>query len=416
MASKVPPDDAAQPKTLPAQHNKLLRKRLAIWGAVTATSVVVALGALLIAPGSERVPTASSGAMPDIPVAAAPVPPAELRVLKQASDALKQATEQATTQLANVERNTAATRAETKRLADKVNKLTSDSFRFTGRLANIEQQIDGITGSIRKEAQEAAAQAVAKAMPIKPGYSAFDSPAPIISPPATTPPKLSLLLPASRPGAPDNLTTATIKTPGTDAKPAAASGSESMAEAELKAGGHKTGKPSPRTTDVKAEVGIRPNKGAIERRPHKVLTPAAEAKLMADKAIANKAMAEKSMATGKTAKPPTRIARAAPTSRRHDARYQPFPRTSYGVDLGSANSLTVAKAQWAAVKANFGPILRGLQPIAVRNHRILTSGSYRLVAAHLSSWAAAKSVCERLAKGKLACQPVKFEGEKVIWQ
>ncbi len=416
MASKVPPNDAAQPKTLAALHEKLLRKRLAVWGVVTATSVVVAIGALLIAPGSHGTRTAASGAVPELPVAAAvPMPPAELRVLKQASDALQQATEQATHRLANVERNTEATRAATNRLAEQVNKLSADSFRFTGRLANIERQIDGMTGSIKSEARKAVAEAVAKTMPTKPGYSTFGTPAPIISPPATTAPKLSLLVPVSQTGKGDDLTTAAIKTP--DAKADPKSGSDSMAEAELKAGGHKSAEPKPSAGDVKAEVGIQSKKGAIAR-PRKELTSAEKAQIVAREAMANRAMAEKSMAAAekaKTEKSPTRVARAEPT-RRHTSHYDTSERTSFGVDLGGADSLTVAKAQWAAVKANFGPILGRLRPIAVRNHRVMVSGTYRLIAAHLRSWAAAKSVCERLARGDLACQPVKFQGNRIFWQ
>jgi len=423
MASNVPPINAAQQKPLPALQDKLLRKRLMIWGGVTATSIVVAVGVSLIASGSHRTQIAASGAvsMPDIPVATAvPLPPAEVRALRQASEALKRVTDQTATHLANVERNTAATRAETTRLAEQVNKLSVDNSRFTGRLSNIEQQIDGITGSIRKEAQKAAADAVAKAIPTKPGYSAFDSPVPIISPPATTAPKLSLLMPIAPSRTPDAITTSAIKTPVDKSKTDTASGSESMAEAELKAAGgtagHKTAERSSHTGDVKAEVGIQPKKGAIERLSHKVLTPEAEADAVAAKAIANKSMAEKRMTAAKTGKPLTKIASVAPTRRRHVTPYRSSTRTSYGVDLGGAASVTIVKAQWAAVKANFGPILIGMRPIAVRNHRVLTSGAFRLVAGHVRSWAAAKRVCELLARHQFACEPVKFEGNKVIWE
>jgi hypothetical protein len=419
MASQVPPINAEQLKTLLAQYEKRLRVRLTIWGAATAASVVVAVGVFLIAPGGQRAQTAASGAisMPGIPVATAvPLPPAELRAFKQASEAFKQTT----AKLANVENNTAATRAETKRLAEQVNRLSVDNSRFTGRLANIEQQIDGITGSVRKEAQKVAAEAVAKAIPTKPAYSAFDSPAPIISPPATTPPKLSLLMPVRRPGTPDALTTSAITKRGDEAKPDTTSGSEAMADAELKTAhktpDHKMSERASQTGELKASVGIQPKMGAIERRRHLVLPPAAEAERIADRAMANKRLAEKSMAKGeaaaKTAKPLRKIASVAPSSRHVTSPV----RTRYGVDLGGADSVTIAKAQWAAVKANFGPILGHMSPIAVRNHRILVTGTFRLVAGHLRSWAAAKRVCELLARQHFACEPVKFVGQKVIWE
>lgn len=428
MASEVPPASAEQLKTLLAQYDKRLRVRLMIWGAVAATSLVVAVGVSLMA-GGNRTQSASSGgiAMPDIPMAAAPLPPAELRAFKQASEAFKRATDQTASNLANVERNTAAARAETKRLANQVHKLTADSARFTGRLSSIEQQIDGITGSIRTEAKKAAADAVAKAMSTKSPDSVFDSAAPSISPPGTTPPKLSLLKPISPAKKGDALTTSAIdKMPGHGANPGTASGSARTANAEVKAAdktaAHTKADGAQHTAELKAEVGVQPKMGAIERRPHSKLTPAAEAERMATEAIANKRMAEKSMAKGeagaaaKTAKPPTRIASVAPTRHRHVRHYRHSSRTSYGVDLGGAGSVTIAKAQWAAVKANFGPILVGMRPIAVRNHRFLTSGTFRLVAGYLRSWAAAKRICALMARQQFACQPVKFEGSKVIWQ
>ncbi|MEJ2625776.1 MAG: hypothetical protein P8Z80_14915 [Pseudolabrys sp.] len=396
-----------------------MRKRLMIWGAVAAMSLVVAVGVSLVA-GGNRTQTASSGdvAMPDIPMAAAPLPPEEFQAFKQASESFKRATDQTTAKLASVERNTVAARAETKRLADQVSKLTADSFRFTGRLSNIEKQIDGITGSITKVAQKAAVDAVAKAMPKKPGSSAFESPAPTIGRPATAPPKLSLLVPTAPKGAADTITTAAIKTPAGDAKPDVTSGSEAMAEAAVttpdKSASRKTAERAPPSGELTASVGIQPKKGAIERRPHTALTPAAIAKAMADKALANKRMVEKDMARGKA--PAAKVASVEPARHRPARHYSVSSRTSYGVDLGGATSVTVAKAQWAALKANFGPILIGMRPVAVRNHRFLTSGSFRLVAGHVRSWAAAKRVCALMARQQFACEPVKFEGDKVIWQ
>ena len=413
MASEVPPVNAEQLKTLLAQYDKRLRKRLTIWGAVAATSLVVAVGVSLLASGSNRAQTASSGGitMPDIPMAAAALPPAELRAFKQASEAFKRATDQTATKLASVERNTAAARAETKRLADQINKLTVDSFRFTGRLANIEQQIDGITGSITKVAQKVAADAVAKALPAKLNSSAFDSPAPTISQPATAPPRISQVLPPTLAAPDDALTTGAIKAPRPNLKPDAKDGSEAMAGVEMKGADYKTAKPDRHTAELKAEVGVQPNKGAIERP-----WPGAKMAKADGKTAAKTTLKPVAAPPGKSAKPPTRLARIEPTRRHYTTRYHFSHRTSYGVDLGGAASVTIAKAQWAAVKANFGPILVGMRPIAVRNHRFLTGGSFRLVAGHVRSWAAAKRVCALLARQKFACEPVKFEGDKVIWQ
>ena len=419
MASEVPPASAEQLKALLTQYDKRLRKRLMIWGAVAATSLVVAVGVSLVA-GGNRAQTASSGgvAMPNIPMAAAPLPPEELQAFKQASEAFKRATDQTTAKLASVERNTVAARAETKRLADQVSKLTADSFRFTGRLANIEKQIDGITGSITKVAQKAAVDAVAKAMPKKPASSAFESPAPSIGRPATAPPKLpkiSQVLPPTLATPDDALTTGAIKSPGPTVKPDTESGSDAMARAALKAAHLRMAKPAQDTGELKAEVGVQPKNGAIEKRWPGAVAPNADGKIAAKSAM-KPTMKPMAAQAGKAAKPPTKVASIAPRRRHYVTRYHSSSRTSYGVDLGGAASVTVAKAQWAALKANFGPILIGMRPVAVRNHRFLTTGSFRLVAGRVRSWAAAKRVCALMARQQFACEPVKFEGDKVIWK
>ena len=62
--------------------------------------------------------------------------------------------------------------------------------------------------------------------------------------------------------------------------------------------------------------------------------------------------------------PPVRIA-SAPVSEPAAAPTAP-PKLEFGVDLGGAASIDALRARWAAVKANYGPLLAGLNPVAAR--------------------------------------------------
>lgn len=422
MASDVPPA-AEQRESLLAQYRKRSMWRLMVWGGAAMLSLAVAIVVSQTALGKRRLQTALSGAGQSdearVGMATAPIlpPSADLAAVKRATD-------RAAAKLAVVQRDTAATRAETKQLARKVSKLTADSLRFTGRLANIEQQVDGITGSIKQQAEKAAAAAVVKAMPPRPARdNAFDRPAPAISPPATTPPQLSLIMPpaprsassplsadASKPtdektedkGKPDVTTTASITTP--ESKPKDQSRVASKAE----------GTPAPETKQM-AKAEEKPEelqplpkaKQKIAEEPHgkPIVKPMAKAEAESKTAKPARAMVQSTV----------KVASAAQPTRRRYSRHW-IPKRSYGIDLGGADTVTIVRAEWAAVKANFGPILAGMHPIAVRNHRFLTSGNYRLVVGRLRSRAAAERLCKRFARHQLACQPIEFDGERVVWR
>jgi hypothetical protein len=431
MASEMPPD-AEQPKSLLAQYHKRLMWRLTAWGGAAAISLVAAVIVSQTATGHKRLKIALFGSeYPyQIPASVAsttvPMPPADLIAVKRSTEAMKltteavkRATDQTVARLDAVERNTAETRAETKRLALQVSKFSADSFNVTGRLANIEHQIDGITGSIKKHAEEAAATAVAKAMPPKPAYDkAFDVTAPIISPPATMFPKLSLIVPPA-PGStsspmtaeasktadvtkPDVTITSSITTPKNKPKDQSrvASKLEGTAEPEAK----QIAKVSPKPQELRAGVAVE-TKATPETKEQIALEPEADGKPMAK-------AERKTMQLTPTEKI---VTGSVPTRRRASSRHW-IPTRGYGVDLGGADSVIVVKAQWAAVKANFGPMLVGMHPIAVRNHRLLTTGKYRLVVGRIRSLAAAERLCKRFARHQLSCQPIEFEDQRVVWR
>lgn len=87
-----------------------------------------------------------------------------------------------------------------------------------------------------------------------------------------------------------------------------------------------------------------------------------------------------------------------------------------GIDIGGAPNLEVLNLRWAAVKANFGPLLGGLYPLAARVHRQganPTAGELRLLVGPLPNMTAATQLCARFAAARVTCRPAKFDGERI---
>lgn len=105
-------------------------------------------------------------------------------------------------------------------------------------------------------------------------------------------------------------------------------------------------------------------------------------------------------------KPPARVATAT------EPAAAPPRKSEAGVDLGGAPNLQVLNARWMAVKANFGPLLAGLHPLAAHDRR---SGSteFRLLAGPLPNFGAAAQLCSRFAAARVTCRPAKFDGEQI---
>jgi hypothetical protein len=95
--------------------------------------------------------------------------------------------------------------------------------------------------------------------------------------------------------------------------------------------------------------------------------------------------------------PPVRIAAVEPA--------QP----EFGIALAGASSIEVARLQWAAVKANFGPVIAGLEARTLSERRGAAT-HYRLVAGPLPTYTAAARLCARIIAAHAICQPVKFTG------
>lgn len=106
--------------------------------------------------------------------------------------------------------------------------------------------------------------------------------------------------------------------------------------------------------------------------------------------------------------PPTRVAAMAPGEPPPPASTQ----IDFGLDLGGAATLDGIRQRWITVKANFGPLLSGMYPLAAREHRAGSSG-YRLVVGPLPNNPAAAGLCAHFAAARTACKSVKFDGEQI---
>jgi hypothetical protein len=106
--------------------------------------------------------------------------------------------------------------------------------------------------------------------------------------------------------------------------------------------------------------------------------------------------------------PPARIANASAVE--ND---QPAPKQAeFGLDLGGGATIDGVRLRWITVKANFGPLLSGLRPLATRDYRGGATG-YRLTVGPLPNSAAATGLCAHFAAARTACRAVKFEGEQI---
>jgi hypothetical protein len=106
--------------------------------------------------------------------------------------------------------------------------------------------------------------------------------------------------------------------------------------------------------------------------------------------------------------PPVRMASAPASEPAAETPRKP----AIGVDLGGAPNMEVLNLRWVAVKANFGPLLTGLHPLAARVQRPGAT-DVRLLVGPLPTVTAANQLCTRFAAARVTCRAVKFDGERL---
>ena len=83
----------------------------------------------------------------------------------------------------------------------------------------------------------------------------------------------------------------------------------------------------------------------------------------------------------------------------------------FGLDLGNASTLDGVQQRWTTLKANFGPLLSNLHPLAATERRQGKTG-YRLIVGPLPNSPAATGLCAHFNAAHTPCRAVRFEGEQ----
>jgi len=91
----------------------------------------------------------------------------------------------------------------------------------------------------------------------------------------------------------------------------------------------------------------------------------------------------------------------------------PRPQAEYGIELATEPGMDGLRRRWVAVKANYGPLLTGLNPVAVRDSHP-GSTAVRLVAGPLPSLAEARKLCARFAAVNGDCWPARINPADIV--
>lgn len=249
--------------------------------------------------------------------------------------------------------------ADTSALEAQVRRLTADRDRLerlATRLAGIERHIDDITGSIRGQSAQAARASAPATDPAPAPVASVPPAAPAPAPAASALPAIRILGKAADLARPSSSIIDPLAMPPGSER----TGSWPEPEASETA--------APPMTEIRDVVPL----------------------------------------------PPIRLAALPPKSR--PVQPQPAqPRYEYGIELAIAPDLEALRARWTAVKANHGPLLGNLQPLALRDTRPGAT-HLRLVAGPMPSLSAARLACAKLVAARAACRPARFTADAVVQQ
>ncbi|WP_441277278.1 hypothetical protein AB7783_07470 [Tardiphaga sp. 172_B4_N1_3] len=263
------------------------------------------------------------------------------------------------------------TQAEARRLTLAIETLNSDRDRLYARVTSVEQGLDSVTGSIKRQT-----------IPAPTAATMTPAPAPqVLAPPAATEPKPVAELP-SIPSTPVIGPVAAIAPPAemTPAKPAQTAASSIInppASAPLVALKSMTAPP-----DAAAAKLSEP-------------APTIEAPPAAPETTAS-----------------VQPAATEPTPTAVEAVATPVARTEFGVDIGGANSVDGLRAIWRGMSKSRA--LNGLRPIMMVKERPTGLGmQLRLVAGPLTDAAAAAKICAALTESSRPCETSIFDGQRL---
>jgi hypothetical protein len=275
---------------------------------------------------------------------------------------------------------------EARRLASAVETLNSDRDRLYTRVTVLEQGLESVTGAIAK--QTAAATATAAPVPAQP--DAQPAVPATISSVAALGPLAPLATVASKPASQPEKATATASV-----EPAPANTSP-VKEVATKPASTPTAAATPPTPLVETKSMMAPP------------DPAAGKLIEASKPLNSVA-----------AEPILPVVAAAPPGESEqetaDVVLPKIQRTEFGVDVGSANSISGLRALWRGLlKSRANAPLAALQPIIVIREGAGGRGlQLRLVAGPLGDAAAAAKICAVLTENDRSCETAVYDGQRL---
>jgi hypothetical protein len=253
------------------------------------------------------------------------------------------------------------TQTEAKRLSLAIDTLNSDRDRLYSRVTSVEQGLESITGSIKRQTP---ATAVVASPPAAAAITVEPSPAPQAAaqlPPLPAPPLIGPVVSTAPP------------LEAAPAKPVPAA-------------------PAPMPAPLMASKSM-------------MAPPDAAATKLTEPAPAETAPAAPEQIASMQAVAPEPAVTEAPAVA--------VPRTEFGIDLGGANSLDGLRALWRGIpKSN--KALAGLRPIIMVKERSTGLGmQLRLVVGPLSDAAAAAKLCAVMTESNRSCETSVFDGQRL---
>jgi hypothetical protein len=281
--------------------------------------------------------------------------------------------------VAQIPPRAAETDAETRYLAAQLSELAADRERLNKRIAMLERNLEDMTGSIQRQSED---------QKIK--HAAGDPAAQI-----NTQPRLNTQPPVA--SSPATVAIAALEQPPVPSALAIARPVVALAP--------KAAPIVPPTTPPVVAVPMPPARALPSLAP--LAMPAVR------ETAASWPPAKPKAAEGAAELPhlqPVRVA-AAPAS--EAAAEAPSARSEIGIDLGGAATIEALRAHWVALKANYGPLLEGLEPLVAQYPKHPSGITYRLVAGPLPSATEAARFCTRFPAKRTGCHPAKFSGAQL---
>lgn len=304
---------------------------------------------------------------------------------------------------------------DTRRLAQAIEALNGDRDRLYARIASVEQNLDTVTGSIKRPAASAAAAVQSASGAIKPE--------PVLNPPPPTKAELKAELSVAPPAPPAR------ETPNKETHVKEAAGKETPArETPAKETSAKEAvaatpapPPPPAAPSATPAVASAPPAAAsappaLEAAPPPLFPRIAEVLPPAKSEPARLTATERVAPVPEPAAPAAEIAApvqvAAIETAATDTVATPVARTEFGVDIGGANSIDGLRAIWRGTSRL--PAMKGLRPIIMIKERATGPGmQLRLVAGPLTDAAAAARICAVLSENKRGCETSVFDGQRL---